>query len=65
MTRIEEKEWPQGYLEILENPPSSVTLETVMILFIILLTGIVTSVLVLSFEFGLQKLGQLFQRLNL
>jgi hypothetical protein len=61
MTRIEDTVWPPKYKEIVEDPPTSVTFETVTIFFIVLLTGVATSVFVLVVEFGLQKLGQSFQ----
>jgi hypothetical protein len=64
LRRIEHNAWPPKYTEILQDPPSGVTLETVSVFFIVLLTGVVTSVFVLVVELGLQKLGQTFQWLR-
>jgi hypothetical protein len=58
LTRIEDKAWPPKYIEILQEPPSSVTLETVSVFFVILLAGIMASVFVLAAEFGVRSLGQ-------
>lgn len=57
LTRIEDNAWPQKYSEILEEPPSSVTLETVTVFFVILLTGVIASVFVLAVEFGIRILS--------
>ncbi|KAJ4432545.1 hypothetical protein ANN_21168, partial [Periplaneta americana] len=58
LTRIEENAWPPKYVEIIEDPPSSVPLETVMIFFVVLVTGISVSILILLIEFLLTKLTQ-------
>jgi hypothetical protein len=58
LTRIEGNAWPPKYSEILEDPPSSVTLETVTVFFVILLAGVMTSVFVLAVEFGIRILRQ-------
>jgi hypothetical protein len=56
LTRIEDKAWPPKYSEILQEPPSSVTLETVSVFFFILLTGLMASVFILAVEFGVKIL---------
>jgi hypothetical protein len=59
LKRTEENAWPPQYIEALEEPPSSVTLATVTVFFVVLLVGVLTSVLLLVIESGLRKLGQL------
>ena len=59
LKRIEEKTWPPQYTEVLKEPPSGVTLATATILSVVLLSGVITSVLLLVIESGLRELGQL------
>jgi hypothetical protein len=58
LKRIQENTWPPQYIEVRQETPSGVTLETATIFFVVLLSGVTTSVLLLVIESGLRKLGQ-------
>ncbi|PSN40519.1 Ionotropic receptor 160 [Blattella germanica] len=55
LDRIERSSWPPKYEEILLDPPSSVSLETVTIFLIVLAIGILSAVAVLFLEIAAYK----------
>jgi hypothetical protein len=55
LKRISEYVWPPKYVEFLEEYPPSVTMETVIIFFILLTCGIVACVIIILLEVIVNK----------